>query len=113
MDESWSRFAGFRAKTIDTEDGWDNEREYIESMVDAKGENSVQFNMKSMYSILNLLFVKTCPSCTKEAGQRVAANPNVPSELKAGVIDTVDKGITAMVTSTPSVDVVAPGRPAC
>lgn len=95
------------SKTIDTEGGWDNEREYIESMVDAKGENSVQFNMKSMYSILNLLFVKTCPSCTKEAGQRVAANPNVPSELKAGVIDTVDKGITAMVTSTPSVDVVA------
>ena len=27
--------------------------------------------------------------------------------MKAGVIDTVDKGITAMVTSTPSVDVVA------
>lgn len=95
------------SKTIDTEGGWDNEREYIESMVDAKGENSVQFNMKSMYSVINLLFVKACPSCTKEAGKRVATNPNVPDELKAGVVDTVDKGITAMVTSTPSVDVVA------
>lgn len=98
---------GITKKTIDTEGGWDNEREYVESMVDAKGENTVQFNMKSMYSILNLLFVKTCPSCTKEAGQRVAANPNVPNELKAGVIDTVDQGITAMMAETPSVDIVA------
>lgn len=97
----------FTRKMIDTEGGWDNERKYIESMVDAKGENSVQFNMKSMYSIINLLFVKTCPSCTTEAGQRVAANPEIPDELKAGVIDTVDKGITAMIKETPSVNVVA------
>lgn len=94
-------------KTIDTEGGWEAERKYVESMVDAKGENTVQFNMKSMYSIINLLFVKTCPSCTKDAGQRVAANPEIPDELKAGVIDTVDKGITAMIKETPSVNVVA------
>lgn len=105
--ESDSGDAGFTPKTIDTEGGWDYERKYVESMVDAKGENSVQFNMKSMYSVINLLFVKTCPSCTKEAGDRVAANADIPDELKAGVIDTVDKGITAMMTETPSVDVIA------
>lgn len=96
----------YAADKLDTKEGWDAQVDFVESMVDASGENIAQLVGKFLYGLSEFSFTVLCPDCTS-SGATISENTEIPEYMKLGLVGITDNQITAMFNNQPYVDVVA------
>lgn len=78
----------------------------IHVLTKSPGENITQLSAKFITGTGDVLLGMACPECT-EAADDIQASPDIPEEMKSGLVGVVDNQVMAMFNAYPRVDVMA------
>jgi hypothetical protein len=91
---------------VDNRGLWGAVTGFVEKLTGAIGESIAQLVAKFFTGIVDFFIGIVCPQCTTSY-EEIAAAPDIPDEMKLGLVGIVDQQVVAMFDAQPRIDVVA------